>query len=231
MGLYSFYTAYTQLNDLYGVSLTPDEFENIGSIAYDKIGNKKTELKNETLDVVNHRVTLPCAVDSIEAVTACDLDYQRTSSSYDSYTNTYNSITEQYIEHFKRRNDPLYTPGRFVKYQQIDAYTLYIPENIDHVNVLYHKNILEDGELPMLNTKEVDAVACYCAYVDKRKRALQNNDGNLFQIAQQLEAEWNRLCDRARVPESMSQNDFDRIGDVKTSWDRKTYGKSFKGHK
>jgi len=30
---YSFHTAYTQTMDLYGLELTPDEFENIGLIA------------------------------------------------------------------------------------------------------------------------------------------------------------------------------------------------------
>jgi hypothetical protein len=37
-----------------------------------------------------------------------------------------------------------------------------------------------------------------------------------------------RLCNAARVPSYFSQNDMDKILDVKTRWDRKQYGKSFK---
>ena len=37
-----------------------------------------------------------------------------------------------------------------------------------------------------------------------------------------------RLCNAARIPAHLSQNDLDSILDVKTRWDRKQYGKSFK---
>ena len=47
-------------------------------------------------------------------------------------------------------------------------------------------------------------------------------------MAQVLEQRWLKLCDHARTPMSMSQNDFDKLGDVKYSWDRKSYGKSYK---
>ena len=39
---------------------------------------------------------------------------------------------------------------------------------------------------------------------------------------------WNIKCDAARVPEAISQNDLDEALNVKTSWDRKMYGKSYK---
>jgi hypothetical protein len=231
MEMFNFYTAYTQMELLYGVSMTPDQFENIAIIGYDKIGNKATEIKQGVFDVEDHRLKLPCDISSIEAVTTNKVDYQKTSPIYDSYNNIYNNTAEQYIEHLKRNSDPLYTKGEFVKYKQIDNRTLYIPENYKKVFVMYTVPVVGDDELPMLNQKEVNALACYCAYIDTFKKGMSTRDANMINLAGALEQKWLRLCDYARTPVSMSQNDFDIIGDVKTSWDRKTYGKSYKGFK
>jgi len=40
MNRFSFNTAYSQLRELYGIELNPDEFETLGTIAWDRIGNK-----------------------------------------------------------------------------------------------------------------------------------------------------------------------------------------------
>ena len=44
MKKYSFNTAYTQARELYGLELNPDEFETLGLIAWDRIGNKDYKL-------------------------------------------------------------------------------------------------------------------------------------------------------------------------------------------
>lgn len=44
MKKYSFNTAYSQTRELYGVELNPDEFETLGLIAWDRIGNKEYKL-------------------------------------------------------------------------------------------------------------------------------------------------------------------------------------------
>jgi hypothetical protein len=52
-------------------------------------------------------------------------------------------------------------------------------------------------------------------------------DGNTFQLAAALKADWLRACNAARV-RPMTHNEMDDILDVRTRWDRKFYGKSFK---
>jgi hypothetical protein len=52
-------------------------------------------------------------------------------------------------------------------------------------------------------------------------------DGNTFQLATALKADWLRACNAARV-RPMTHNEMDDILDVRTRWDRKFYGKSFK---
>lgn len=50
---------------------------------------------------------------------------------------------------------------------------------------------------------------------------------NLFQLAAAVKNDWLRLCNSARIPAHLSQNDINNVLDVKTRWDRKMYGKKF----
>ena len=127
-------------------------------------------------------------------------------------------------------NSPFYTNGKLVKYKVIDNRTLEVmlKDSNTTVNLLYKSINYDCDGLPLLNTKEVEAIAAYCAYVTLFKQSLQTRDQATFQMSQVLELKWKNLCSHARTPMSMSQNDFDAIGDVKTTWDRKTYGKSNK---
>jgi hypothetical protein len=47
---YPFNTAYTQAKELYGLVLNPDEFETVGLIAWDRIGNKNTRFYHYVTD-------------------------------------------------------------------------------------------------------------------------------------------------------------------------------------
>jgi len=83
MAQYSFKTAYTQARELYGLELNPDEFETIGLIAWDKIGNKSYRLyKYQTTPLLDglgqYYIDLPCNCDVIEAITTNYEDYQKT---------------------------------------------------------------------------------------------------------------------------------------------------------
>jgi hypothetical protein len=53
-------------------------------------------------------------------------------------------------------------------------------------------------------------------------------DSGLIQLANAVKSDWLQLCNAARIPDHLSQNDMDAILDVKVRWDRKMYGKSFK---
>lgn len=228
MELFKFYTAYTQIRELYGIELTPDQFETMGMIAWTKIGNKVMTTNSIKLEIIDGIVELPCDVNEIEAITSDTPDFQKTSNTQNSWSMTKELYTEQYIRLRRGDRDHLFTEGEFIKYDQIGPRTIKVYRKTGHVNVLYKSNVLDDEDLPMLNAKEVDAIAAYCAYADTFKKGLMTRDGNMINLSQALEQKWLKLCDHARTPMSMSQNDFDAIGDVVRSWDRKTYGKSFK---
>lgn len=225
----NFHTAYTYIQTNYGLNIDQLEFESSGMIAYDKIGNKQTEIKEFVGDVVNGELELPCDVASIEAVFGNFIDSQKTSNKQ-RWPQVITNYIEQYIEYWKYNKSLLYDYGVLLNYQMREN-TLLFDKDYKNVLVLYRKQILDEEGFPYINSKEAEAIAAYCAYTDLYKQAIRTRDPNTYQMAQNIKLEWARLCERARVPEKVSQNDMNRILDVMTSFDRKSYGKSFKPEK
>lgn len=224
-----FHTAMYQSHLLYATDFkNEDEFEEIGLIAYNFIGNKRTKFYRYTADIneVDLSVDLPCNCDLIEAVTLDGEDWNYTTN-YSINGDLASSYTEQYIEASKSLESPFYMSGKFAHFERIGD-KLYFDKDYGHVHILYRGQVLDAQGLPVLNDKEVNAIAAYCAYVIKYRQGLATNNSVLIQTAQLLHAEWNKLCDQARVPEHLTQNDMNEILDVKSSFMRKSHRKSFK---
>ena len=228
MKLSNINAAYELCDSLYGI--TPDEtqFEDLALTAWNKIGTKHTRLYKFEGSVKDHVLELPCNVDEIESVHVPVPDAQVTSNV--SNFPWENIWVESYIDRFPRFQSPYFQSGKLVKYDQGDN-ELYFANNYPKVIVVYHGVLADDEEgLPLVNEKELTAIATFVAYASKYKEGLKKNDANLLKIAQTLEEKWLRACNAARIPEHLSQNDMDAILDAKTSWNRKSYGKSYKPH-
>lgn len=231
MKQYPFKTAYTQLSELYGLQLNPDEFETLGVIAWDKIGNKNFrwylfETEPEKDSQGQYFVDLPCNCDFIEAVTTDYEDYQKTTPTTLAGNNQ-NGWIEGYIETRKYNTSFGYVSGKFIKYFK-QGHSIYLADKFNKVKILYKGVILDDDGLPYINEKEIDAIAAYCAYANDFKTARLTKDQFTFQMSQISEQKWLKLCTQARVPDYINQNEMDEILNVATSWDRKRFGKSFK---
>jgi len=231
MTSYNFNTAYTQARELYGLELNPDEFESIGLIGWDRIGNKQTRLYKYITEPIkdlsgNYYVDLPCNVDIIEAVTADYEDYQKTSNQL-LPGNSQSGWIESYIESRKYNTGTLYSSGKYIKYRQ-EGQKIFLSDNFRSVHILYKGVIADEEGLPYLNVKELDAISAFLAYTNTFKNALVSRDRNLMQLAQILEQKWKSLCSQARIPEYINQNEMDEILNVSSSWDRKRFGKSYK---
>lgn len=231
MNQYSFHTAYTQARELYGLELNPDEFETLGMIAWDRIGNRQYKLYKYQVeplqdDLDEWYVDLPCNVDIIESVTADYEDYQKTSNQHLA-GHTQSGWIEGYIETRKYNTNHLYPSGKFIKYRR-EGNRLKLADKFNKVIILYKGYIADEEGLPFLNSKELDAVAAFCAYSNMYKVALMTKDAASMQLAQLLEQKWKSFCTQARVPEYINQNEMDEILNVQTTWDRKRFGKSFK---
>ena len=225
MDLFNFNTAYSHIRELYGIELNPDEFETIGLIAWEKIGNKLYSLTTATLPIVNSLVNLPCETNIIEAVYITSPDFQSTSNQ-ENVPLIHNEYVEKYIEAWKWDESTLYEPGKLIKYRE-EGDEIVFDRDFPKVIILYHGIIADEDGLPLLNDKEVRALAAYVVYSDTYKQALMRKDGNLVQLAQVAKADWMKACTAARIPDMFTQNDMDAILDVKTRWDRKQYGKSY----
>ena len=228
---YPFYTAYTHLHDIFGVDMAEDMFETSAFVAWRNIGNKnyrtyKAKLYPQSNLDGGYFVSIPCNCEVIESITTNYEDYQRTSS-ITNYPGLVNSSTEQFIESGKYETSTLYQSGRLVKYDQLGD-TLYFKEPYQELNILYKGIYADEDGLPFLNFKEVEAIAAYCLYVHFYKKAYSTMDGNTFQLAQAAEQKWLKKCSQARVPEYLNQNEMDEILNAKSSWDRKSYNRTFK---
>lgn len=229
----NFHTAMFQANLQYGIELQEENFEEIGLIAWQRIGNRRVRTYRYCTNIScdgDRSIELPCNADIIEAVTYGFEDWNYTNNIRQN-GDINSSFVENYIESRKAFTDPLYISGKFVKYERVGD-KLYIDSGYTgRINILYRGIILDDDGLPELTDKEVDAIAAYCAYTVKFKEYLMNHNRDTLESANILKNEWNRLCDAARVSNYINQNEMNQILDAKTSWNRKVYNKSLKKYK
>lgn len=221
-----FNTAYTYISSIYGLDIDQHDFESSGMIAYERIGNTQSELKHYVGNVINGELHLPCDTFTIEGVFA-DFPDVVTTSNKERYPYIASSFVERYIEYWKINKSLLYDYGRLLKYR-LEGEALKFDKDYTNVLVLYTTPILDNEGYPYINSKEAEAIAAFCAYTHLYRKAIATKDGDSMNLALNIKQEWARLCERARVPETMSQNDMDKILDAHTSWDRKMYHKSFK---
>lgn len=227
----NFYQALFQANLLYGLEMSSQDFAEIGLNAWNFIGNKTTKLYQYSTKINQEdlSIELPCNADIIEAITIPDLDWNYVTNKHNNGDLSSKTI-ETWIEGQKLNTSPLYTSGQYVKYERVGD-KLYFDRNYGTVNILYKGIVLDEEGLPELSDKEVIAIATYVAYVQKYKQGIMTNNANIIQVANLLKADWLRYCDAARVPDYINQNEMNEILNIKTSWDRKTYNKSYKGIK
>lgn len=218
-----------QANLIYNIDLNDsDTLIEIALIALNKIGLHNARLYRFVIDVdcENKQVTLPCNCDVIESVNYFYEDWNRVTN--DTPNGDFHSqFTESYIENLKEFQDPLYQRGKYVKYERVGD-QIYFDKAYGPIQILYKGIELDDEGLPYINEKQKDAIACYIAYIEKFKEGMRTHNQAIIQESQLLQQMWLKLCDQARVSEYLSQNDMDKILDAKTTWNRKSYGKSYK---
>ena len=214
------------LDQLYGMEMEPEDIEEQGLLAYELLGNKTTKLyKYSACPNLENYIELPCDAVEIEAVTTSYEDWKRDTNDT-IFGDQNSSFTENYIEGHKVYTHPFYISGKLIPYEQVGR-KLYFTRNYGQINVLFKAHILDAEGLPELTDKEARAIATYIAYTAKFKEGLITNNGNIISLANVLEQKWNKYCDQARVT-SLSQNEMNEILNVANSYDRHTYGYSYK---
>lgn len=231
MGLSNIKAAYGLCDSLYGV--TPDEnnFEDLVLTAWNKIGTKHTRLYKYEGSVKDGVLELPCNIEDVDLIESVHIpmpDAQVTSNS----TNFpwQNIWIESYIDRFPKSSDPYFHPGKLIKYDKGEN-ELYFTHNYPRVMIIYHGILADDEDgLPLVNDKELTAIATFVAYASLYREGIKKRDANIIKVAQTVKEDWLRACNAARIPDHLSQNDMNAILDAKTSWNRKAYNLSFKAH-
>ena len=228
MQLFNINTVYGLVETLYGITPNESNFEDIVMNGWSYINNKHTRLYRYVADADKDGVLdLPCNVDVIESVHIPMPDAKMTSNK--TVFNEINTLfTEGYIDAWKRLEDPYWTRGKLVKYDEGNN-QLFFARPYKNIMVVYH-GIIADEEtgLPLVTDKEIKALAAYVAYASLYGEGIQKRNPDIIKFAQTVYADWLKLCNAARIPEHLSQNEMDSILDVKTRWDRKQYGRSYK---
>ena len=214
---------------LYGVESIPEDFEEMALIAYRMIGNQRTQLKSTCLKVdCDGLVQLPCECNMVEAVTWGFEDWNHVTNKQ-WFGEVSSHYTENWIEGQKVLTSPFYFPGKYVDYKEVSEDVIQIINPIsDTVYILYHSETEDDSGLPIITDEEAIAIATFVAYTTKFKEAMVTNNKDMMEVSRFLQAEWNRRCDAARISSHLNQNDGNSMLDVKASWDRKQFGKSYK---
>lgn len=218
------------LDQLYGIELEDEDLEELGLIAWELIGNRNVKFYRYRAKLdCNNSVTLPCNAigegGSVEAVTADYEDWSSTTNHSD-YGDVRTAYVENSIEYEKYYQSPYYISGKLLKYEQVGD-TLYFPFNYGHVNILYKGVLMDEEGLPEITNKEATAIATYIAYIQKFKEGLKTNNPQIVQESSLLYSMWSKQCDQARVT-YLNQNDMNNIIEIKNSFDRGRYGKSYK---
>ena len=151
------------------------------------IGTKHTRLYKYIGDTSSHELELPCNCDILESVHLPLADAQLTGSTFDYYS-LKNVLTERYIEAVPTLDDPYYNPGKLAKYKLVNN-TLYFDRNFKNVLVVYHGIEVDDTGLPLINDKEMRAIAAYVGYASLFKEGLKKKDSGLIQLAQTISAD------------------------------------------
>lgn len=227
---FDFLQAMYDCRQLYGITFSnPDDFVEIAMGAWREIGNKRTRSYRYVGQPMGqyNEVELPCNADIIESVTTAPEEWNYVSNKHDG-GDINSRIIEEDIENQEKREHMLKPKGHYVHYQKIKN-KIFLDQYYPSIEIQYKGVILDDDDLPLLNGKEVKAIATYVAYIKKFKEALMTNNNATAQMSQQLQKSWSLQCLDARTPdEQLSQNEMDEILNAKSRWVNKRYGKSFK---
>ena len=230
----NFKTAKSQLQTLYGISLSDDEFEEIALYGWDQINNKRYQIYVYDATVDSNGIAyLPCNIEGenqIEAVLSKQEDAPIVTSSSPGIDLS-KTLSENYSEAYKSWNHKgfsrRYHSGSLIHYEFLGD-SIKINYKLNSIAILYRGILMDDDGLPYINKKERDAICAFCAFAYADKEAFGSKDKNQEYFSQKYENRWKVLKGKARCPISINQNQFDEIMDVKFRWDRKRYNLGYK---
>jgi len=236
------------LSDLFDIQMQEDDYVERAYNVWRDIGNIATSTHAFEFIVDNNlTVTLPCNTEFIESV----------SSGWDWQDEVGDSVTLYHADWSLSPNtflaDAVANPnarrvgvGETSKHSRLHPGGAFIPYELQgttgnyklqfdsshegkHGVCIYRGTCVGSDGNPLLARKETEAIAYKLAFLHLQKRIFKA-DPVAAQIMQQtnLVAEYGRKMAAAKIPEYVSQNQWDRMLSAMTSHNRKVYWSSYK---
>lgn len=232
-----FLTARARMASRYGMNIDKDDFIERGYYVWREIGNIATANHRYTITVpVDRIIELPSDCEFIRAVTA-DQVLPNTVTNTDRGKYYYDSAgvkseispdAAALSAEASVKASKSYQYGVSVNYTRGDGFIEITSATLINrsVTIQYQAITLDSDGLPLLNEKEVNAIAANMALQEGEKSLFKGMKGADV-LVQYLKQEADRLLLAAKSPEKLTDDAIDKILDIKTSWDRKVYGKRF----
>lgn len=208
----------------FGVNIPDSIFEEWAEWAIDAIGRNNAEVRIASKVRENGEVSLPCDVNSVEAVTL-DVDL------FEVWKGTKIDENGKTIEAFGSKPD--YSPSSmdpyadYVDFKIVNSYTIKVSPSLKDSFVYIKATTLlvnDDNEVLFTN-KQILALVEYIIALRAKRDYLSGNP-TIDPDKAMLRA--HKLIAASRVPVYVSDNEIDRILNVKVSFDRKMFNKDYK---
>ena len=232
-----FLTAFARMQKNYPIDMTEDDFIETGYYIWREIGNIAPNIERLFITVPeDFIIELPEDCEFINSVT--QIDDPKVYTTFDSGGRKDRHVPSVAVVSYTptRNQSEQSSYGESVNYKTLNKNTIQItsPDLLGRdLMVVYSSMTLDDDGLPLLNDKEVAAIS---AEVARQRLAAQlmgvvRDKSSLAQaqMAQTMLSyvtqEANKYMAAATMDEKLTDDAIDKMLDVKTSWDRKVYGK------
>ena len=232
-----FMTAYSRMKTSYGLDMNEDDFIEIAYSVWRDIGNIAPKTTRMYATVPEDGILeLPDDCEFVMAVT--QIDDPKVITTWDSGGRKDREVPAVYtVSYTPTRNEQIAASyGESVNWENLgdNAIQITSPDLYDHdVQIVYNSMQLDEIGLPLLNDKEVAAIAAEVArqmitaqLMNSMKGKISGAQAQVSQMLfQQVTQDAMRLMAAAKIDEKITDDAIDKMLDMQTSWDRKLYGK------
>lgn len=230
-----FLTAQAKASHLYAVDIDTDDFIEMAYTIWRSIGNIATVLTRYFTKVpADFIIELPQQCEFIDSVTS--IDRQTVATTHDSGGEKDRHVPAAHV----RSNLPeinqsiTSSSGMSINYITLDNNSIKITSPVlvsADIMIVYRSLDLDEDGLPLLNDKEVEAIAAEVAkrvMLRKGFQGIGTKDKTQQILLQYILVEAARLMTAAKITENISDDEIDQMLNIQTSWDRKVFGRRFK---
>jgi hypothetical protein len=227
------------LKDLYDIDMQEDDYLERAYNTYRAIGNIATGIHHFKFTVADDlKIELPCNCEFIESVSTDEnllmrqedlIIYSATNSSLSPNSFLADVISNESLRRvYIPQSSNLHPTGIFMPYDLQGRIMHFSTEQSGTKgNLIYRGILVDDNDNPILYRKEAEAIAAQLAYLHTQKQVFMR-DPAAAGILAYIKPEANRLMAAAKIPESITQNQWNRILAARTRHDRKVFNSSYK---